>query len=252
MSGSGGSKRPDRVDRALAGGGLSLMVNEIFGPTVQGEGLSIGVPAVFLRVAGCPLSCSWCDTAYSWDWSRFSRAENARPMKVGTAWRHALDLASGTQVRTLVITGGEPAAQWRPLSAVARLARDAGWRVEVETSGALDLHELAECSDVITISPKLAGARMGRGARINDDLLRKYSQCDRVVWKFVIDPTDDIEEVDELVRRHGLSPVFLMPQATTPEQVIDRTRQLIPAAIERGYRVAPRLHTLLWADERGR
>lgn len=229
-----------------------LLVSEIFGPTIQGEGLSMGVPAVFLRVAGCPLSCVWCDTPYSWDWSRHSRAESTTRITTDQAWAKVCALAEGSGAKTLVITGGEPASQWRSLCVVARSARKHGWRIEVETSGAVDLRDLAEEVDLITVSPKLSSSGLDESTRIKDDLLRCLSRSSGVVWKFVIDTTADLCEVDALVGTYDLAPVFLMSQATTPEQVIERTRWLVPAAIARGYRVTTRLHTLMWGDERGR
>ena len=60
----------------------SLAVSEIFGPTLQGEGPSSGRRAMFLRLAGCNLSCSWCDTAYTWDWSRYDKKAEVTMMQV--------------------------------------------------------------------------------------------------------------------------------------------------------------------------
>ena len=126
------------------GGAGFLVVNEIFGPTVQGEGVHLGVPAVFLRVAGCSLSCTWCDTPYSWDWTHHDRSENVVRMGVEGAWAKVLELASGTSTKTLVLTGGEPALQSKGLCPIAQMASSAGWRVEVETSGAVALRELTD------------------------------------------------------------------------------------------------------------
>lgn len=62
----------------------------------------------------------------------------------------------------------------------------------------------------------------------------------------------DLDEIDDLVGTYGLDPVLLVAQATTRTESLERTRKLIPSAIARGYRVSPRLHILLWGDERGR
>jgi 7-carboxy-7-deazaguanine synthase len=229
-----------------------LVVNEIFGPTVQGEGVTLGVPAIFVRVAGCSLACSWCDTPYSWDWSRHDREGNATRMRPEAAWAEVLKLAEGTRARTLVLTGGEPALQSKGLAPLARKAVRSGWRVEVETAGAIDLGELADAVDLITVSPKLAGSGMPAARRLKVDVLGVLATQSNVAWKFVIDGEDDLREVDQLVTDLGLGHVMLMPQATTPESVVERLRWLVPEAIKRGHRVTPRLHTLLWGDERGR
>jgi organic radical activating enzyme len=73
-----------------------------------------------------------------------------------------------------------------------------------------------------------------------------------VAWKFVIDDARDLDEADDLVTDLGLDEVILMPQATTAEAVLEKLRWLVPQAITRGHRVTPRLHTLVWGDERGR
>lgn len=229
-----------------------LVVNEIFGPTVQGEGESLGVPAVFLRVAGCSLSCTWCDTPYSWDWSLHDRRENATRMSAQGAWDKVIELARGTSTRTLVVTGGEPALQSKGLLPITRMASRAGWRVEVETSGAVDLGELADAVDLVTVSPKMTSSAMPTETRLNMEVLTFLATRSNVAWKFVIDDTRDLDEAEGLVTDLGLTEVILMPQATTADAVLEKLRWLVPHAILRGYRVTPRLHMLLWGDERGR
>ena len=88
---------------------LMVNVNEIFGPTIQGEGPSTGVRCMFLRVSGCNLTCSWCDTPYTWDW----KGQN------GEVWdkeseTHAMSVydiiqrLTGSGVKLVVISGGLP------------------------------------------------------------------------------------------------------------------------------------------------
>jgi 7-cyano-7-deazaguanosine (preQ0) biosynthesis protein QueE len=235
-----------------AGRASFLVVNEIFGPTVQGEGESLGLPAVFLRVAGCSLSCTWCDTPYSWDWTRHDRGQNATRMSSDEAWDRVIELARGTSTTTLVLTGGEPALQAKGLVPIAWVASRAGWRVEVETAGAVDLGELADAVDLVTVSPKMTSSGMDTETRLNLDVLRSLATRSNVAWKFVIDDARDLDEADDLVTDLGLDEVILMPQATTAEAVLEKLRWLVPQAITRGHRVTPRLHTLVWGDERGR
>ncbi|MGH3922689.1 MAG: 7-carboxy-7-deazaguanine synthase QueE, partial [Pseudonocardiaceae bacterium] len=65
-----------------------LLIAEQFGPTFQGEGPSVGQQALFIRLSSCNLSCSWCDTPYTWDWTRFDpRVESRRvPAEDLLAW----------------------------------------------------------------------------------------------------------------------------------------------------------------------
>ena len=84
-----------------------INVNEIFGPTIQGEGIHTGVRVGFLRLAGCNLSCSWCDTPYSWDWSRYDRNEESHKRLIS----EVAEELKAMKVSRLILTGGEPMMQ---------------------------------------------------------------------------------------------------------------------------------------------
>ena len=71
-------------------------------------------------------------------------------------------------------------------------------------------------------------------------------------FKFVVTATTDLDEVARLVEAHALTPVWIMPEGTTPEAVLEHARSLAEAVIARGWNLTPRLHVLLWGDERGR
>ena len=98
---------------------------EIF-HSIQGEGVSQGTPCVFLRLAGCNLACSWCDTAYSW---------NGTVPGMRLAPEKAAELVLHYPCRRLVLTGGEPLIQQKALPALLRLLPDHA--VEMETNGTI-------------------------------------------------------------------------------------------------------------------
>lgn len=230
----------------------SLLISEIFGPTVQGEGVSLGRPSMFVRTAGCPLSCSWCDTPYSWDWKRFDRAEETSTWSPHQAWERILDLADGSGVSSIVLTGGEPASQARGLAELVKMAKAHEWWVEMETSGSVDPGPLLGLVDLITVSPKTAGAGMLEQHRIKPAVLRSMAVRSEVAFKFVIDSETDLIEADRLVAEYRPARVLVMAQATSAAAMVDRTAWLVPHAIRRGWTVTPRLHVMLWGDERGR
>ena len=99
----------------MGSGEVALRVNEIFGPTIQGEGPSAGKPAVFLRLAGCNLDCAWCDTPYSWDWKRHDRKQEEKHLSVGQVAEQLGKLLGAHTVPEpaplLVVSGGEPLIQ---------------------------------------------------------------------------------------------------------------------------------------------
>ncbi|MCD8301461.1 MAG: 7-carboxy-7-deazaguanine synthase QueE [Prevotellaceae bacterium] len=113
-----------------------MRVNEIF-YSIQGEGAYMGLPAVFLRLAGCNLSCPFCDTSHS----RFT--EMSEEEIVAEAAKH--------EARNIVITGGEPMLQLT--ASLTKALREAGFSIHLETNGTLPLPEGAEV-DWITCSPK--------------------------------------------------------------------------------------------------
>ena len=105
---------------------------EIFS-SVQGEGVSAGVPSTFVRLATCNLRCAWCDTAYTWDWSRFDRVEQTMELPVEAVAEDVVARAP----RNVVITGGEPLIQRRQLFLLISRLKAAGLRIEIETNGTL-------------------------------------------------------------------------------------------------------------------
>lgn len=116
---------------------------EIF-HSIQGEGASQGTPCVFLRLAGCNLACSWCDTAYSWNGT--SPAVKLSPEEAAAAVLHY-------PCRRLVITGGEPLVQQKALPGLLRLLPE--HFVEMETNGAiLPDEELLHHIGQFNVSPK--------------------------------------------------------------------------------------------------
>ncbi len=104
---------------------MSLRLTEIFF-SLQGEARTVGRPTVFIRLTGCPLRCVWCDTEYAFNG--------------GTLWsiEQVLQEIQPYQAHYVTVTGGEPLAQPECLALLTALA-DAGYRVSLETSGALDI-----------------------------------------------------------------------------------------------------------------
>ncbi|MEU1284494.1 7-carboxy-7-deazaguanine synthase QueE [Kitasatospora sp. NPDC005856] len=226
-----------------------VLVCEVFGPTIQGEGPSAGQLASFLRLGDCNLACDSCDTPYSWDWKRYSRAEQTSPLPA----EHVAAELLGHPTKLVIITGGEPMMQQTQLLPAAGRLTGAGRRIEIETNGtiapdpAFDQHV-----SLYVVSPKLAHMGMPASRRIRPAVLKAFQATGRAVFKFVLDTPADVEEVAALQDEHGLEQVWVMPQATTAAAVIAGLRALTRPAVERGWNISGRLHTLIWEDERGR
>lgn len=235
---------------ALAG---TLAVAEVFGPTVQGEGQTCGQRASFIRLGGCNLKCRWCDTPYTWDASRYALREELRLRTADDLLAEVL--GHGTQV--VVITGGEPLLQ-QGQPGWARLMvglGEAGLEIEVETNGTVPPGDItARLVTRFNVSPKLAHAGDPDSSRVRPGAVSALLATGKAAFKFVCREPSDLDEVRDTARRLGIPPglVQIMPEGTDPEMLTARLRELADPAIAAGYSLTPRLHILLWGDERGR
>lgn len=222
---------------------------EIF-RTVQGEGPSTGVPAVFVRLADCNLRCSFCDTAYTWDWSRHDRARET--VEVTDVVERLTKIASGA--KTVVITGGEPLLQQDDLVDVARALVERGLRIEVETNGTIiPQPALAENVAQWNVSPKLASSGNAERARLRPAALGWFATAPNAFFKFVVCSEGDLGEVDGYVETFSIPKerVLLMPEGTDAATLSERSRWLADACVARGLRLGTRLHVFLWGAKRG-
>lgn len=228
--------------------GATLVVSEVFGPTIQGEGPSAGRSAGFVRLGRCNLSCVWCDSKYTWDWDNYDPEKELRTVLVESV----LNQLDAMRVGMVVVTGGEPLLQQRHLPPLLQGAKDRGWRVEVETSGTI-APDLAPCLvDQFNVSPKLANSGNERSRPYRPHVLRSFQETGRAVFKFVAQQPSDLAEVDSMVAECGLHPVYVMPEGTDADTVTARMQALAGPVLARAWNLTPRLHVLLWGDERGR
>jgi organic radical activating enzyme len=226
----------------------ALRVSEIF-QSVQGEGASAGEPALFVRLATCNLTCVWCDTKYTWDWSAYRYADEVSLCSVDEV---AEQIVSRAPPR-LIITGGEPLLQQAGLAdLVLRLPRELV--IEVETNGTLaPTAELAARIDQWNVSPKLASAQIPEQRRLRPEALLALAATGRAWLKLVIDSEADALEADDWIERleWPRDRVLFMPQARTRDELSRRAPAVRVACESRGVRFSPRLHVERWDGRRG-
>ncbi len=238
-----------RVPAELTPGDGELVVAEVFGPTFQGEGPSIGRRAGFVRLGRCNLDCVWCDTPYTWDWERFDPATELRRELVTAI----LDELEAMRPEIVVVTGGEPLLQQRRLLPLLEGCAARGWPVEVETNGTIVPDDaVVPLVRQWNVSPKLANSGIPIDKRIRADALAALRATGAAVFKFVVGEPGELDEVAALADGHDLAPIWIMPEGTDPTTVTERARQLAQPVLDRGWNLTPRLHVLLWGDERGR
>lgn len=229
---------------------LKLPVNEVYGPVMQGEGPYTGRPVWFLRLGMCNLSCTWCDTPYTWDASRFSLALENENMTAEQIVKLLPERG------TVVLSGGEP--MMHSLNdTLQQVMANPGRQWHVETNGTIAPPTWME--DRVqhwSVSPKLSTSGDPEKKRIKPKALMAYASLARVglaAWKFVICTEADLAEASELVYDFGIPArqVWVMAEGTTPEAQLAGMRQLEAKATDRGWNLTPRLHVLMHGDERG-
>jgi organic radical activating enzyme len=255
------------MDRGVKLARLPDGTPEIF-HTLQGEGASIGTPAVFIRASRCNLHCTWCDTDYTWNWE-------------GTPWPHQRDADPGYRkfqrdAQTVVIdpaeiaaivrkfpckrrvlTGGEPLLQQRDWIAVlAELNTPEGrYAVEVETNGTLvPLPELAASVTQYNVSPKLDNSGNSRDLRVVPEALRWFAGAPNAWLKFVVAAPGDLDEVLALIEEFAIprEKVILMPEGRDPASLEKSRHWLADICRDRDFRFSDRLHVHLWGAARAR
>ena len=217
---------------------LTGRIAEVFF-SIQGEGPTAGMPAVFVRLQGCSVGCAWCDTKYSWD-PRAGRE---------VALDEVVEEAAAFPCRRSVITGGEPleSSLFAPL---VEALTTRGFTLEVETSGTLAPPAVAV--DQWNVSVKLAGSGVPEAKRINPDAIREFLRLG-AWWKFVVVDAADGAEVLRLAERFAIprERILLMPEAVRREEILERSPWVWEECKRYGFRFSPRLHILLWGAKRG-
>ncbi len=209
-----------------------LVVTEIF-RSIQGESVFAGLPCAFVRLTGCDLRCSYCDTAYA--------LSGGEPVPIGTIVRKVLDF----KTPLVEITGGEPLLQPAVHELMKRLA-DLNLKVLLETSGA---HDISTCDPRVIRIMDLKTPSSGESGKNLWENLRHLKPADEV--KFVIGDRADFDWSVETVQKHGLesrcavlfstvSPA--LPLATLAEWILKSGLHV---------RLQPQMHKILWGDRTG-
>jgi 7-cyano-7-deazaguanosine (preQ0) biosynthesis protein QueE len=219
--------------------------------SIQGEGVHIGKPAVFLRLGLCNLKCAWCDTKYAWDWETYDPDEQLVEMPLEDVEQNILR----HNRKYLVVTGGEPMIQQNWLIPLLERLGSRGFFVEIETNGTLIPDQrLVKLVDHWSVSPKLQNSGNSQSLREVPECYRLFAGMNSSHFKYVIQSEEDFEEVQTIANKYDLvrEETILMPEAQSRESLLDRSRWLVGLCKAHGYMFSTRLHILLWGNERGK
>ncbi|WP_285599893.1 7-carboxy-7-deazaguanine synthase QueE [Kineosporia sp. NBRC 101731] len=222
------------------------MIAGVVGPTVHPQGRSAGRRCVVVQMGGCNLSCTWCDSAFTWDTSRFDLAR-----EVGY-WRieEIAETARSANTPLIVISGGEPLQQQNSPAWPQFLELLGGYEIGVETNGTFPPTELTlQRVSWVTVSPKLAHSGDPAWSRINRESLVAWGQVAQqydIDFSFAVRDLSDIESAVQITKLHELpiDRIWIVPEATTAALSTSRLAAVSEAAVQAGFNLSARLSAL--------
>lgn len=233
----------------------TIPVNEIFGPTIQGEGPDIGRPVLFLRTHRCPVHCPGCDTHYTWDGT-----EKGQQMTVAQIQAKLQELKADAPGVGLIVSGGEPLLHYRNGDLRGMIKR---WTwAGLETSGYIgnrqinepDFEDFLESFTTVCLSPKITPCLHGEQTDAELESLFPFFKNvlnNRLVQKYVVKDQADIDAILlHLLRVGEPGRVYLMPYGNERDEILRVVDWLVPVAAKHGFSITPRLHALLWGATR--
>ena len=235
-----------------------IRVSEIFGPTIQGEGVLIGEPTVFVRTGGCDYRCSWCDSLHAVDseyrdtWAKMTSKE---------VFSKVCDLSNNRPI-TVSLSGGNPAIQ--PFDELIELGHKKEYKFALETQASISQDWFAKL-DVLVLSPKPPSSGHEVDWKKFDICVQKSNGVPKTVIKIVIFDDIDYDWARDVSRRYTDFPFYIQPGNHTPplaneelnidlDGIMNRTEWLIQKALGDNWfdvHILPQLHVLLWGNKRG-
>ncbi|GHH99211.1 7-carboxy-7-deazaguanine synthase QueE [Neobacillus kokaensis] len=238
-----------------------IPVIEIFGPTIQGEGMVIGQKTMFVRTAGCDYSCSWCDSAFTWDGSA---KDEIRQLDAEEIW-HELKEIGGDRFSFVTISGGNPALI-KNMNGLIDLLNARGIKCGLETQGS-KWQDWFLNVDELTISPKPPSSNMKTNFEVLDSIFQQLKENHfkhHVSLKVVIFDEADLEYAKMVHKRYehihfymqvGNDDITNFDDQELIQKLLQKYEWLVNCVAAddqlNNVRVLPQLHTLLWGNKRG-
>jgi len=176
-----------------------VKVSEIF-YSIEGEGIEIGRPQIFIRLAMCNLRCAWCDTKYSWN--------NGKEMTVS----EIINEIAKYPCKSVSITGGEPLLQREELFELIQWLKKLGYWIQINTNGTIYDEKIFELVDLVSMDCKCPSS----GMKSDFDTLKKTKGlfASKSQFKLIISDEEDYRFAKNVVRTllQGASKVIFQPE----------------------------------------
>ena len=238
----------------------------------QGEGPFLGQSSLFLRLRRCVLACAWCDTKQTWQkgFPGYDEFQSYTPEALAVAMRRLGTQGPGQPPFAIVITGGEPLIWQRLLPRVIDhyIGMGGDSQVEVETAGTIVPTQamLGRCHFNVSHKLKSAGNEHVKPERLwNAEATASYLVAPSAIFKVVVGADDEtmltlyLTWLAAVAWQHHkslwptvASRVYLMPCATTREELVERQSGTMALAAKLGVNVTTRMHILAYGNERSR
>lgn len=211
-----------------------MKVVEIF-KSIDGEGIRAGLPVTFIRLGGCNLHCSYCDTKYAWE--QGYKYTNMTPIEI-------VDKAQEIGCKRITLTGGEPLIH-NDVDTLVCMLVDSGFEVNIETNGSVNISKFQYDNSIITMDYKCPSSGMQNRMLLSN--LAKLRKID--VLKFVVGTEQDLFACEEL-SKHVIANVYVSPVFGNiePKDIVD---YILTHNMD-NCRVQLQLHKFIWSpDKRG-
>ena len=210
---------------------MKANVSELF-YSIQGEGITIGSPSIFIRFCGCNLRCPFCDTKYALDCKNY------------LSYEEIINQIKQFPAKRIIFTGGEPALQDEFIAFF--ISKNSNFFYQMETNGTILPKKSITLLDHITVSPKMF--------EINTDVLKEFKNIAKSIeFKFVV--SEDFTREMELIYKLTLKPVVFQPvwENENLSKYIQKTKKIIEKVKEKApfIKIIPQIHKILYGNRRG-
>lgn len=237
---------------------------EIFGPTIQGEGMVVGRKTMFVRTGGCDYGCAWCDSAFTWNGEQKATMMLASDVFLELAKLGTVEGSDNLNFNHVTISGGNPALIGEPMADLVDMLHQHGIQVGLETQGSFWKDWMYNIDD-LTISPKPPSSKMVTNWEKLDDIVDKLQKHNtNYTLKVVIFDDEDFEYAKKVYNRYKDNDrVFYVSvgneDAKSEGSISGRLLQkldwlwgkVIADPDCNDWRPLPQLHTLVWDNKRG-